>query len=69
MWCQTKAMTMKWNELVRAAKAAGFEKLRHGASHDVYENRATGKRLIIERHPAAEVPKGLLRKLLKDIGL
>lgn len=61
-------MTMRWNELIKIATAKGYELYSHGKKHDIYVNRATGERLVVERHGSQEIRKGLMNALRKQIG-
>ena len=55
-------------EFVRRITRAGFRLVAHGKKHDIYENRATGKRVMVARH-AKEIPNGTYHSMLKDAGL
>lgn len=59
---------MTWRELKIKAEANGFIFVSHGKKHDKYENPASGKRILIERHWSQEVRPGLLKELKKVIG-
>ena len=41
---------MNWNEMKKKAIENGFVFVKHGSNHDIYENKANGKRILIERH-------------------
>ncbi len=59
---------MKWNELVKIAKAHGYKFVKHGDQHDLYYNEEKGDMLWVERHGSQEVRKGLMMRLKKQIG-
>ncbi|MCQ2302267.1 MAG: type II toxin-antitoxin system HicA family toxin [Bacteroidales bacterium] len=59
---------MKWNELRRLAEEKGWRLYRHGAKHDIYSHPDKDYFIQLERHEATEVKKGILQKLLKQIG-
>ena len=55
-------------EMKKKAIENGFVFVKHGSNHDIYENKANGKRILIERHWTQEVRSGLMKKLKKEIG-
>lgn len=59
---------MNWNEMKKKAIENGFVFVKHGSKHDIYENKANGKMILIERHWTQEVRSGLMKKLKKEIG-
>lgn len=40
---------MNWNEMKKKAIENGFVFVKHGSRHDIYENKANGKMILIER--------------------
>lgn len=59
---------MKYSEFIKLAKKNGWQLLRQGkGSHQVWEKN--GKQAIVPAHGAKEMPKGLERKLKKEMGL
>lgn len=56
---------MKRKELIRKLSAIGCVLHRHGSSHDLYLNPATGKKQPIPRHP--EIDEHLARHILKEL--
>jgi len=60
---------MKWSELKKLAEQNGWQLLRHGANHDIYEHPEKTERLIVGRHSSEEIKKGLMKKLIKQIGI
>lgn len=59
---------MKWDELKRIAIKHGFEFYRELKGHDIYINRETGVKIMLERHQSQEVRTSLMHKLKKEIG-
>ena len=59
---------MKYNEFLKLA-GNRIELIRHGGRHDVYRVRATGERIEVPRHQAAEMKPGLQAKLLRQVGI
>lgn len=61
---------MKYNELKKKLKKAGWSFLRQGkGSHEVWQNAETKQRIIVANHGSKEVPTGTANKILKDAGL
>jgi predicted RNA binding protein YcfA (HicA-like mRNA interferase family) len=58
---------MKWKELIKIAIARGYTLYAHGKKHDIYINKDTGDRLIVERHGSQEVRSGLMNTLKKKL--
>lgn len=59
---------MKYNELIRIAKRNGWKFKRQGkGSHEVWTK--DGNEIIIPNHGAKEIPPGLQKSLLKQMGL
>lgn len=58
---------MKYNELCQWLKKQGCEIERNGKRHDIWVNQATGGRIAMPRHGTQEVPKGLLKKIEKEL--
>jgi predicted RNA binding protein YcfA (HicA-like mRNA interferase family) len=59
---------MKWSELRRYAEKRGWVFMRSGKKHDIYCHPDKSYTILIERHDAAEVKKGLMFRMLKQIG-
>jgi predicted RNA binding protein YcfA (HicA-like mRNA interferase family) len=64
-----KGVAMTVSELIHYIKKRGARLIKHGASHDEYQNPLTGGIAQIPRHPAKELKKGTLERILKDLGL
>jgi mRNA interferase HicA len=58
---------MKRRDLIRHLEEHGCEKLRDGANHTIYVNRAAGKTSTVPRH--REINEYLARKICKDLEL
>lgn len=56
---------MKKKELVKILTKEGCELLRHGAKHDIYINRETGKKEPVPRH--REIDEILAKKIIKNL--
>ncbi len=59
---------MKVSELKRLLKKNGCVFYRHGGEHDVWKT-ASGDKIRIPRHDAAELPTGTAKQILKDAGI
>ena len=59
---------MKWNELRKIATQKGFIFYKQLKGHDIYINKQTGTKIMLERHQSAEIKTGLYYKLKKEIG-
>jgi predicted RNA binding protein YcfA (HicA-like mRNA interferase family) len=62
------AKEKQYSHIVGRLKRAGFVLVRHGGSHDIWENPQTGRRVPVGRH-AGDIPKGTYFSILKDAGL
>lgn len=62
---------MKWNELLKKLKKAGFVYLRDAkGSHQYWHHPdIPGSEIVIANHPSKEVGTGLARKILKLAGI
>lgn len=61
---------MKWFEIKKKLKKAGFSYYRAGkGSHEIWRNEKTGINLVVCNHDSQEVGTGLASKLLKQAGL
>ena len=56
-------------ELVRLLKHHGCYLYDHGGRHDRWKSPETGKTFSVGRHAKEEVPKGTLKKILRDAGI
>jgi predicted RNA binding protein YcfA (HicA-like mRNA interferase family) len=55
-------------ELIRALEKAGFEFVRQRGSHRTMNDPITDRLVVVPIHPR-EVPRWLLKKIIKDAGL
>ena len=61
---------MTWAELERLLKRETDYKFnKHRSGHDEWINTVTGKTETIGRHKSQEVPKDVLEKILRRVGL
>ncbi|KQM68211.1 hypothetical protein ASE74_24145 [Pedobacter sp. Leaf216] len=61
---------MKWNELIKKLKKAGWHKLRDAkGSHEIWQNAEGDKHVVIAFHGAKEIGPGLASSILKQAGL
>ena len=58
---------MKRRELIRELSGKGCFLKRSGGNHDIYENRANGRKAPVPRH--TEVKDSLVRLIRKQLGL
>ena len=58
---------MNRSEFIRELTQAGCYLLRHGARHDIYSNRANGRKAPVPRH--AEIKNSLCRLIRRQLGL
>jgi mRNA interferase HicA len=58
---------MKHSELIRLLKKAGCLLKRHGASHDVWMNPATGATTAVPRHGSKEIKNKTAKSILDDL--
>ena len=55
-------------ELIRALEKVGFEFIRQKGSHVTLDNLMTERMVVIPVHPR-ELPRWLVKKIIKDAGL
>lgn len=58
---------MKWSEFTKLAIEQGWTLARHGKKHDIYVHPQYEGAMQIERHASAEIKKGLLNRLMKQV--
>jgi len=56
---------MKRNQFLKILASYGVEFFKHGANHDIYIQRKTGKKVAVPRH--GEIENEFLRIILKEI--
>jgi predicted RNA binding protein YcfA (HicA-like mRNA interferase family) len=60
---------MTVGEMIRKLKNEGVVFKKHGKRHDTCCNPKTGSEAQIPRHRTAELKKGTVERILKDLGL
>lgn len=61
---------MRVSELLKMIKKSGrCEFVRHGADHDIWRNKESGKEFSVPRHKRKEMKAGTAVSILKDAGL
>ena len=60
---------MKISEFIRSLKKQGVKFHSHGTNHDWYINPDNGKVTQIGRHSTQDLKKGMMNRILKDLGL
>jgi predicted RNA binding protein YcfA (HicA-like mRNA interferase family) len=59
---------MKYSEFFKLVKRNGWQLLRQGkGSHEIWEKDT--KKVVIPNHGSKEMPKGLEKRLIKEMGL
>ena len=56
---------LKAKELIKALEKMGFEAVRQRGSH-IRFIIADGRKTTVPNHPGADIPKGLLRKIIRE---
>ena len=64
----TQARLARYRELARVAEAAGFAWARREGSHNVFRHD-DGRIAVIPDHGARPIGRGLLTKILRQLGL
>lgn len=59
---------LPFRKVARAVERAGFRAIRQRGSHVLYRH-ADGRTTILPHHRGEDVGVGLLRKVLRDVGL
>lgn len=55
-------------KVIRVLEAIGFERIRQSGSHATFRH-PDGRWTIVSIHPGKTIPRGTLRKILRDAGL
>lgn len=58
----------KPDQVIRALEKLGFARIRQSGSHAIYHH-ADGRWTTVPIHRGRDLGKGVLRKILKDVGL
>jgi predicted RNA binding protein YcfA (HicA-like mRNA interferase family) len=54
--------------VIQVLEAIGFQRVRQSGSHATYRH-LDGRWTIVSIHPGKTIPKGTLRKIIRDAGL
>ena len=54
------------DEAIKDLNEAGYEFDRHGANHDLYKNKKTGKKIPLKRHDFDESDRRYIKKEIKQ---
>ena len=60
---------MKIHELERKLEAAGCYFIKHGIRHDHWYSPIKGRKFMIGRHGAKEIPVGTLKSIIEQSGV
>ncbi|MGV4479367.1 type II toxin-antitoxin system HicA family toxin [Ornithobacterium rhinotracheale] len=60
---------MKVSEILRILKKDGWFLDREGKKHSIYKHKTKKGRVIVPRHPSAELKTGTELSILKEAGL
>ncbi len=60
---------MKTSELEKLLRKSGCRITDHGSRHDIWYSPQNGRRFVVPRHSAKEIPTGTANAILKEAGL
>jgi len=63
-----KLPSVKARQVIKVLEAMGFQRIRQSGSHATYRH-PDGRWTIVSIHPGKTIPKGTLRKIIRDAGL
>jgi len=63
-----KLPTVGSRQIVKVLENLGFQLIRQSGSHATYRH-PDGRWTIVSIHPGKTIPKGTLRKIIRDAGL
>ena len=63
-----KLPSVKARQVFKALEAVGFQRIRQSGSHVTYRH-PDGHWTIVSVHAGKSIPKGTLRKIIRDAGL
>jgi len=63
-----KLPTVGSRQIVKVLEDLGFQLIRQSGSHATYRH-PDGRWTIVSIHPGKTIPKGTLRKIIRDAGL
>jgi predicted RNA binding protein YcfA (HicA-like mRNA interferase family) len=63
-----KLPSVRARQVIKVLEAVGFQRIRQSGSHVTYRH-SDGRWTIVSIHPGKTIPKGTLRKIIRDAGL
>jgi predicted RNA binding protein YcfA (HicA-like mRNA interferase family) len=63
-----KLPSVKARQVIKVLEVIGFQRIRQSGSHATYRH-PDGRWTIVSIHPGKTIPKGTLRKIIRDAGL
>jgi predicted RNA binding protein YcfA (HicA-like mRNA interferase family) len=63
-----KLPAVKGRQVMKVLETIGFERIRQSGSYVTYRH-PDGRWTIVSVHPGKAIPKGTLRKIIRDAGL
>ena len=63
-----KLPVVQARHVVKVLESIGFQRIRQSGSHVTYRH-PDGRWTIVSVHPGKTIPKGTLRKIIRDAGL
>ncbi|MBC7264075.1 MAG: type II toxin-antitoxin system HicA family toxin [Chloroflexi bacterium] len=63
-----KLPSVQARQVIKVLEALGFQRIKQSGSHATYRH-PNGRWTIVSIHPSKTIPKGTLRKILRDAGL
>ncbi|RMF32629.1 MAG: type II toxin-antitoxin system HicA family toxin [Chloroflexi bacterium] len=64
----TRLPSLKARQVIRVLESIGFERIRQSGSHVTFRH-PDGRWTIVSVHPGKMIPRGTLRKIIRDTGL
>lgn len=64
----SKLPVVKARQVIKVLESTGFQAIRQSGSHVTYRH-PDGRWTIVSVHPGKTIPKGTLRKIIRDAGL
>lgn len=64
----TQMPTLKPRQLIKILEELGFVKIRQEGSH-IFFKHTDGRTTVVPNHPGKDIGRGLLRAILRDIGI
>ncbi|HHH42296.1 MAG TPA: type II toxin-antitoxin system HicA family toxin [Chloroflexi bacterium] len=64
----TRLPSLKARQVIRVLESIGFERIRQSGSHVTFRH-PDGRWTIVSVHPGKTIPRGTLRKIIRDTGL